>query len=94
MKILKSKLHKIQLDNLAQQKQDLRGDYQSAEWGNQIRSYVLHPYKMVKDHRSNFEVSDAMGVLDGALEPFMEAYLRQRLEDSDRFEEANKDEES
>ncbi len=91
MKILKSKLHKIQLDNLAQQKQDLRGDYQSAEWGNQIRSYVLHPYKMVKDHRSNFEVSDAMGVLDGALEPFMESYLRQRLEDSDRFEEANKE---
>jgi len=91
MKILKSKLHKIQLDNLAQQKQDLRGDYQSAEWGNQIRSYVLHPYKMVKDHRSNFEVSDAIGVLDGALEPFMEAYLRQRLEDSDRFEEANQE---
>jgi len=91
MKILKSKLHKIQLDNQAKQKQDLRGDYQSAEWGNQIRSYVLHPYKMVKDHRSNFETSDAQAVLDGDLEPFMEAYLRQRLEDSDRFEKANED---
>ncbi len=91
MKILKSKLKQIQDDARAQQKSDLRGDYQSAEWGNQIRSYVLHPYKMVKDHRSNFETSDTGAVLDGALEPFMEAYLRYELEQSDRFEQANKE---
>ncbi len=89
MKILKSKLKQLQEQAQADQKQALRGDYQSAEWGNQIRSYVLHPYKMVKDHRSNFETSDTQAVLDGELEPLMEAYLRQRLEESDRFEKAN-----
>jgi len=91
MKILKSKLHQIQLEEKQKEKQALRGDYQSAEWGNQIRSYVLHPYKLVKDHRSKFETSDTQGVLDGDLEGFMEANLRKELGDSDRFEEANRD---
>jgi len=86
MKILRSKLQQIAEREQEQQKSDLRGDYQSAEWGNQIRSYVLHPYKMVKDHRTKHETADAEGVLDGALEPFMEAYLRLGLEQSDRFE--------
>jgi len=76
MKILKSKLHQLQLKARDEKKLELRGDYQSAEWGNQIRSYVLHPYKMVKDHRTEHETSDAQGVLDGDLEPFMEAYLK------------------
>ena len=89
MKILKSKLHQLTLQAQKDQKEELRGEYQSAEWGNQIRSYVLHPYKMVKDHRSNYETSDTEAVLDGDLEPFMEAYLRKVLEDSDRFEVAN-----
>lgn len=91
LKILKSKLHQLKIKEQQDQKAALRGDYQSAEWGNQIRSYVLHPYKMVKDHRTNFETSDTQGVLDGALEGFMESYLRKQLEDSDRFEEANRD---
>ena len=91
MKILKSKLHQIQLEEKQKEKQALRGDYQSAEWGNQIRSYVLHPYKLLKDHRSKFETSDTQGVLDGDLEGFMEANLRKELGDSDRFEEANRD---
>lgn len=76
MKILKSKLHQLRLKAREEKKSELRGDYQSAEWGNQIRSYVLHPYKMVKDHRTDHETSDAQGVLDGDLEPFMEAYLK------------------
>ena len=79
MKILKSKLHQLQLKAREEQKTELRGDYQSAEWGNQIRSYVLHPYKMVKDHRTEHETSDAQAVLDGELEPFMEAYLKTQV---------------
>lgn len=90
MKILKSKLHQIQLQEQAKQKQELRGEYLSAEWGNQIRSYVLHPYKMVKDHRTGHETGDAESVLEGELEPFMEAYLRKQLADSDRWATENK----
>jgi len=91
MKILKAKLHKLREEQRQKQKQDIRGDYQSAEWGNQIRSYVLHPYKLVKDHRTDYETSDAEGVLNGDLEPFMESYLRAELAASDRFAEANKE---
>lgn len=91
LKILKSKLHQIEVDAQKKKKAELRGEYQSAEWGNQIRSYVLHPYKMVKDHRTNFETSDVQGVLDGDLGAFIEAYLRKELDESDRFEDANKD---
>ena len=91
LKILKSKLHQLQIEEQKKQKQELRGDYQSAEWGNQIRSYVLHPYKMVKDHRSDHETSDAQAVLDGDLESFMESVLRWELSESDRFAEANKE---
>jgi len=91
MKVLKSRLHQQQLAEQKKKKDKLRGDYQSAEWGNQIRSYVLHPYKKVKDHRTDYETSDAQGVLDGDLEPFMEAYLRWEIAQSDRFTEANID---
>jgi len=57
----------------------LKGDDVNAEWGNQIRSYVLHPYKMVKDHRTNHETGNTQAVLDGRLDDFMEAYLRHRV---------------
>ena len=76
MKILQSKLHQLELDKKAEERQELRGDYKSAEWSNQIRSYVLHPYKLVKDHRTNYDSSAPDEVLDGDLQPFMEAYLR------------------
>jgi len=89
MKILKSRLHQLQVEAQQKEKADLRGEYQSAEWGNQIRSYVLHPYKMVKDHRTEYETQDVQAVLDGDLEPFMEAYLRKELGESERFTKAN-----
>lgn len=76
MKILKSKLHVIAVQAQQKEKQDLRGEFKSAEWGNQIRSYVLHPYTMVKDHRTKFEVQDIQRVFDGDLLPFIEHYLR------------------
>ena len=90
MKILQSKLHQLKMQEEAEKKQELRGEYQSAEWGNQIRSYVLHPYHMVKDHRTEFETQDTDAVLDGELEEFMESYLRKMLGESERFEKANK----
>lgn len=78
IKILKSKLHQRTLEEQQKEKQELRGEYHSAEWGSQIRSYVLHPYKMVKDHRTGYEVNNPDAVLEGDLTGFMEAYLRWR----------------
>lgn len=80
MKILKAKLTQRQLEKDQAEKLKLRGEFTSAEWGNQIRSYVLHPYKMVKDHRTDYEESDPEAVLDGKLEGFVEAYLRSTVD--------------
>lgn len=79
MKILKAKLLAIKMQDRLNEKAELRGEYTSADWGNQIRSYVLQPYQLVKDHRTDHETSDTRAVLDGDLEPFMEAYLREQL---------------
>ena len=62
------------------EKKKLRGEFTSAEWGNQIRSYVIHPYQLVKDHRTGVETGNTTKVLDGYLEPFIEGYLRWKLE--------------
>lgn len=76
LKILKSKLYKLREEEKEREELKLRGEAQKAEWGKQIRSYVMQPYKMVKDHRTNYETQDVDEVLDGDLEGFMEAFLR------------------
>ena len=73
--ILKARLLQRRLEERAREMAELRGDRLSAEWGNQIRSYVLHPYKLVKDHRSDYQTSDAEAVLDGDIDAFLKAYL-------------------
>lgn len=78
LRILRSKLLKKQEEEREKKELKLRGEAQTAEWGKQVRSYVMQPYKMVKDHRTNFETQDVDGVLNGDLIPFMEAYLRMK----------------
>ncbi len=78
MAILRGKLATLEEENREKEERALRGEMVSADWGNQIRSYVLHPYKLVKDHRTNMERSDPDVVLDGDILPFIEAYLRWR----------------
>ncbi|XOU93961.1 MAG: peptide chain release factor 2 [Candidatus Kerfeldbacteria bacterium] len=77
LKILKSKLHQLNIEQKQEEKQKLRGEYQEAAWGNQIRSYVLHPYKMVKDHRTKYETNDVNEILDGKLDEIIEQYLKE-----------------
>ncbi len=75
MKILIAKLKTLEEQKLQATKQEIRGEFKSAEWGNQIRSYVLHPYKMVKDHRTDMETSDPDSILNGELDEFVEKFL-------------------
>jgi peptide chain release factor 2 len=77
MRVLRARLLDIAQQAADKNLADLRGVYQKAEWGSQIRSYVLHPYQMVKDHRTEFEVGNSQTVLDGDLDGFIEAFLRQ-----------------
>ena len=75
LKIISSKLALLEEEKKRQEKLLLRGEFHSAEWGNQIRSYVIHPYKLVKDHRTNYETSDTDAVLNGSLDEFIKSYL-------------------
>ena len=79
MRVLRARLLDLKHRQQAEQLAEIKGDYVSAEWGSQIRSYVLHPYQMVKDHRTDFEVSNAQAVLDGDLDGFIESYLRSTI---------------
>lgn len=76
LKLLQAKLAKLQDAAQGKELAKIRGEVLSAEWGNQIRSYVLQPYKMVKDHRTNFESKEPGKILDGGLDGFIESYLR------------------
>ena len=82
MTILRSRLAQLQLEQHAERLGELKGPNEQAAWGNQIRSYVLHPYKQVKDLRTRHESSDPDAVLDGELEPFITAYLEASLGDN------------
>jgi peptide chain release factor 2 len=76
MRILRSRLLQLKKAEREDERAVLRGEYTKAEWGSQIRSYVLHPYQLVKDHRTEHEMGNSQAVLDGELDSFMEAYLR------------------
>ena len=79
MRILQARLLELELAKKAEERARLKGKHIEAGWGNQIRSYVLHPYKMVKDHRTDYQTSDTDAVLDGDLDGFITAYLRSAL---------------
>ncbi|OGO51630.1 MAG: peptide chain release factor 2 [Chloroflexi bacterium RBG_16_68_14] len=79
LRVLEARLLEQELERHAEERARLKGEHVAAGWGNQIRSYVLHPYRMVKDHRTDFETSDAESVLEGELDPFITAYLKSIL---------------
>ena len=76
MQVLKSRLYDLERQKIEAELEKAYQAKQKIEWGSQIRSYVLHPYNMVKDHRTDHETGNTQAVLDGAIEPFIEAYLR------------------
>lgn len=76
MKILKGKLYKILMEEHKEKIDEIKGDYGQIAWGNQIRSYVFHPYSMVKDHRTKAETSNVQAVMDGDINVFIDAYLK------------------
>ena len=79
LKILRARLLELELERRETEQARLKGKHVEAGWGNQIRSYVLQPYQMVKDHRTDHEVGNPQAVLDGALDDFMDAYLRDQV---------------
>ena len=79
MRVLRARLLELRQQEQDEKMAELRGEYQKAEWGSQIRSYVLHPYQMVKDHRTDFETGNTLAVLNGDLDSFIEAYLKHNV---------------
>jgi peptide chain release factor 2 len=79
MRILQSRLLEKELEKQTEERAKLKGGRVNAAWGNQIRSYVLHPYKLIKDHRTEHQTSDTEGVLEGDLDEFIHAHIRSRL---------------
>ena len=78
LKVLRARLFEIQQQQRSDEVSELKGEFKKVEWGSQIRSYVLHPYQMVKDHRSEYETGNTQAVLDGHIDEFIEAYLKMK----------------
>ncbi|MFH1484980.1 MAG: peptide chain release factor 2 [Chloroflexota bacterium] len=76
LKVLQARLMEMQMAKQAEEQAKLKGEHVAAGWGNQIRSYILHPYKMVKDHRTGYETSNPLAVLEGELDDFLKEYLK------------------
>ncbi len=83
MRILRSRLIEREMAQKAEELAKLKGEHISPEWGNQIRSYVLHPYKMVKDHRTGYDTSNADAVLDGDIDDFIKSWLTHKIGSND-----------
>lgn len=79
MKMLKAKLYQLHIEEQEREMATIRGEQKEIGWGSQIRSYVFHPYSMVKDHRTNIEIGNIQSVMDGEIDPFISAYLRSQL---------------
>jgi len=75
MSMLKSKLYEVRQVEQTEKMQDIRGEQKDNAWGSQIRSYVMHPYSMVKDHRTSIETGNVTAVMDGDIEKFINGYL-------------------
>ena len=71
--------HKLKIERKQQELSEIRGEQKEIGWGSQIRSYIFHPYSMVKDHRTNLDVGNVQAVIDGDLDPFIDAYLRSQM---------------
>ena len=79
MKMLKSKLYQLEIEKKEQELAEIRGEQKEIGWGSQIRSYIFHPYSMVKDHRTKLDIGNAQGVIDGDIDPFIDTYLRSQI---------------
>ena len=79
MKMLKSKLYQLEIEKKEEHLAEIRGEQKEIGWGSQIRSYVFHPYSMVKDHRTNTESGNVNAVMDGDIDAFIDAYLRSKI---------------
>ncbi|MDQ0298267.1 peptide chain release factor 2 [Salibacterium salarium] len=80
MKMLRAKLYQLKIEEQQKELDDIRGEQKEIGWGSQIRSYVFHPYNMVKDHRTNREIGNTSSVMDGNIDPFIDEYLRHSME--------------
>lgn len=79
MKMIKAKLYQLEIDKQKAELNEIRGEQKEIGWGSQIRSYVFHPYAMIKDHRTNVEIGNTQAVMDGELDPFIDGFLRQQM---------------
>jgi peptide chain release factor 2 len=89
MRVLRGKLYDIELQKVEEEQARLKGQHVEAGWGNQIRSYVLQPYQMVKDLRTEVETGNTTAVLDGELDLFIEAWLKSQVGSADRTSEVS-----